>query len=217
MGRRMTSKDRREQILQGAMRLFAEKGFRGTTTREIAQKLRISEALMFKHFPSKEALYRAIIQQRMNGAKDMLFPKEALKAKDDRQVFSAMASYLIRRNTEDPTFLRLVLYSALEEYDLSKIFFKNNATKNTKILANYIQQRIHEKAFKRVHPLLAARAFIGMVLHYIQSQEIYGMGNLFNFPQKKVVETFVDSFLNGIQNQQEKNESKRRKSTQSKE
>lgn len=217
MGRRMTSKDRREQILQGAMRLFAEKGFRGTTTREIAQKLRISEALMFKHFPSKEALYRAIIQQRMNGAKDMLFPKEALKAKDDRQVFSAMASYLIRRNTEDPTFLRLVLYSALEEYDLSKIFFKNNATKNTKILANYIQQRIHEKAFKRVHPLLAARAFIGMVLHYIQSQEIYGMGNLFNFPQKKVVETFVDSFLNGIQNQQERNESKRRKSTQSKE
>ena len=217
MGRRMTSKDRREQILQGAMRLFAEKGFRGTTTREIAQKLRISEALMFKHFPSKEALYRAIIQQRMNGAKDMLFPKEALKAKDDRQVFSAMASYLIRRNTEDPTFLRLVLYSALEEYDLSKIFFKNNATKNTKILANYIQQRIHEKAFKRVHPLLAARAFIGMVLHYIQSQEIYGMGNLFNFPQKKVVETFVDSFLNGIQNQQERNESKGRKSTQSKE
>ncbi len=217
MGRRMTSKDRREQILQGAMRLFAEKGFRGTTTREIAQKLRISEALMFKHFPSKEALYRAIIQQRMNGAKDMLFPKEALKAKDDRQVFSAMASYLIRRNTEDPTFLRLVLYSALEEYDLSKIFFKNNATKNTKILANYIQQRIHEKAFKRVHPLLAARAFIGMVLHYIQSQEIYGMGNLFNFPQKMVVETFVDSFLNGIQNQQERNESKRRKSTQSKE
>jgi AcrR family transcriptional regulator len=217
MGRRMTSKDRREQILQGAMRLFAEKGFRGTTTREIAQKLRISEALMFKHFPSKEALYRAIIQQRMNGAKDMLFPKEALKAKDDRQVFSAMASYLIRRNTEDPTFLRLVLYSALEEYDLSKIFFKNNATKNTKILANYIQQRIHEKAFKKVHPLLAARAFIGMVLHYIQSQEIYGMGNLFNFPQKKVVETFVDSFLNGIQNQQERNESKGRKSTQSKE
>ncbi len=217
MGRRMTSKDRREQILQGAMRLFAEKGFRGTTTREIAQKLRISEALMFKHFPSKEALYRAIIQQRMNGAKDMLFPKEALKAKDDRQVFSAMASYLIRRNTEDPTFLRLVLYSALEEYDLSKIFFKNNATKNTKILANYIQQRIHEKAFKRVHPLLAARAFIGMVLHYIQSQEIYGMGNFFNFPQKMVVETFVDSFLNGIQNQQERNESKRRKSTQSKE
>jgi AcrR family transcriptional regulator len=217
MGRRMTSKDRREQILQGAMSLFAEKGFRGTTTREIAQKLRISEALMFKHFPSKQALYRAIIQQRMNGAKDMLFPKEALQAKDDRQVFSAMASYLIRRNTEDPTFMRLVLYSALEEYELSKIFFKNNATKNTKILANYIQQRIHEKAFKRVDPLLAARAFIGMVLHYIQSQEIYGMHHLFNFSQKKVVETFVDTFLTGIHNQQESNESKGRKSTESKE
>ncbi len=152
MGRRMTSKDRREQILQGAMRLFAEKGFRGTTTREIAQKLRISEALMFKHFPSKEALYRAIIQQRMNGAKDMLFPKEALKAKDDRQVFSAMASYLIRRNTEDPTFLRLVLYSALEEYDLSKIFFKNNAIKNTKILPTIFSSGFTKRPLKESIP-----------------------------------------------------------------
>ncbi|MDH4264453.1 MAG: TetR/AcrR family transcriptional regulator [Deltaproteobacteria bacterium] len=206
MKRRMSAVSRREQILHGAMDLFALRGFRGTTTREIAQHLGISEALMFKYFPSKEALYRSIIRKRMYGSEDMLFPKEAIQAKDDRQVFRAIASYLIRRNTEDPTFMRLVLYSALEGHGLSKIFFENNAMENTRVLAGYIRQRIQEKAFKKVPALLAARAFIGMVLHYIQSQEIFGMKNLFQFSHKKVVDTFVDAFLTGLNSMQEKNE-----------
>jgi len=45
MKRRMPADGRREYILQGAMEIFAQKGFRGTTTREIAQRLGIREAL----------------------------------------------------------------------------------------------------------------------------------------------------------------------------
>jgi AcrR family transcriptional regulator len=210
MGQRMSGIGRQQQILEGATRLFAQKGFRGTTTREIAQQLGISEALMFKYFPTKEQLFRAIIQQRVNGSEEMLFPKEAMRAKDDRQVFRSIASYLIRKNTEDPTFMRLVLFSALENHDLSRIFIENNALQNTRVLAEYIRQRIKEKAFKKVSPFLAARAFIGMILHYIQSLEIYDMKKFFGFSQKKVVDTFVDAFLDGL-NCQERNESKRRK------
>jgi len=198
MKKRMSADGRKEQILRGAMRLFAQKGFRGTTTREIAQRLGISEALMFKYFPSKEALYRAIIQKRVNGSEEMLFPKEAIQAKDDRQVFQAIASYLIRRNTEDPTFMRLLLFSALEGHDLSRIFFENNAQEKTQLLAQYIRQRIKEKAFKKVPPMLAARAFIGMIIHYVLAQEIYGMKKYLRFSQKKVVNTFVDTFLRGV-------------------
>lgn len=207
MKRRMSAGGRREQILNGAMRLFAQKGFRGTTTREIARRLGISEALMFKYFPSKEALYRAIIQKRTDGSEEMFFPKEAIQAKDDRQVFRSIASYLIRKNTEDPTFMRLVLYSALERHDLSKIFFENHATERTQLLSEYIRQRIKEKAFKKVPPMLAARAFIGMVIHYVQGQEIYGMKNSSHFSQKKVVDTLVDAFLNGLKGSPSGNES----------
>ena len=207
----MSGAGRQEQILEGATRLFAQKGFRGTTTREIAQRLGISEALMFKYFPTKEELFRAIIQKRVNGSQEMLFPQEAIRAKDDRQVFRSIASYLIQKNTEDPTFMRLVLFSALENHDLSRIFFENNALQNTRVLAEYIRQRTKEKAFKKVSPFLAARAFIGMILHYIQSLEIYDMKQFFRFSQKKVVDTFVDAFLNGLNNRREKNESKRRK------
>jgi AcrR family transcriptional regulator len=180
------------------MQLFAEKGFRGTTTREIARQLGISEALMFKYFPSKEALYRAIIQKRTDGSEEMLFPREAVEAKDDRQVFRSIASYLISKNTEDPTFMRLIQYSALEGHELSRIFFETHALERTKDLSKYIRQRIKEKAFRKVPPLLVARAFIGMIIQYVQSQELYGFKNHLHFSQKKVVDTFVETFLNGL-------------------
>jgi len=211
MGNRMTAEDRRGQILRGAMDLFAEKGFRGATTREIARHLGISEALMFKYFPSKEALYRAIIQKRTDGSEEMFFPKEAVQAKDDRQVFRSIASNLIARNTGDPTFMRLILYSALEGHELSRIFFETHVMGRTRLLADYIRQRIKEKAFKPVPPLLAARAFMGMIIHYVQFREIYGMKNFLKFSQKKAVQTFVDTFLNGLTGESKKNGNGKRK------
>jgi hypothetical protein len=81
----------------------------------------------------------------------------------------------------------------------------------TKLLSKYIRQRIKERAFKKVPPLLAARAFMGMILHYVQSQEIYELKKFFHFSQKKVVDTFVDTFLNGLTGDPKKNGNSRRK------
>ncbi len=92
---------------------------------------------MFKYFPSKEALYRAIIQKRTDGSEEMFFPKEAIQAKDDRQVFRSIASYLISKNTDDPTFMRLIQYSALEGHELSRIFFESHAMEKTRLLPIY--------------------------------------------------------------------------------
>jgi AcrR family transcriptional regulator len=150
----------------------------------------------------------------MDGSEEMFFPKEAIQAKDDRQVFRSIASYLIQKNTEDPTFMRLVLYSALERHDLSKIFFENHAVERTKLLSEYIRQRIKEKAFKKVPPMLAARAFMGMVMHYVQAEEIYGMKNTSHFSQKRVVDTLVDAFLNGLKGSPSGNESGEGKSSE---
>jgi AcrR family transcriptional regulator len=208
----MTAGGRREQILRGSMKLFAKKGFRGTTTREIARHLGISEALMFKYFPSKKALYRAIIQKKTDGSEEMFFPEEAIQAKDDRQVFRSIASYLISKNTEDPVFMRLIQYSALEGHDLARIFIENHAMERTRLLSGYIRQRIKEGAFRKVPPLLAARAFMGMAIHYVQSQEIYGMKNFLRFSQKRVVDTFVETFLNGLTGNAKKNGTQKRKS-----
>jgi AcrR family transcriptional regulator len=60
---RMTSDLRRELILSAAKRCFARHGFAGTTTKSVAAAASISEALLFKHFPTKSALYAEILAE----------------------------------------------------------------------------------------------------------------------------------------------------------
>ena len=60
---RLDSDERRKAIVEAAVPLFARKGFAGTTTRELAEAAGISEALLFRHFPSKQSLYQEILQR----------------------------------------------------------------------------------------------------------------------------------------------------------
>lgn len=57
---KLSSEERRAAIIKAVRRVFADKGFDGTTTRELADAAGVSEALLFKHFPNKEALFSAM-------------------------------------------------------------------------------------------------------------------------------------------------------------
>src|ERR1700739_4639939 len=69
---RMTSDLRRQLILGAAKRCFARNGFAGTTTKSVAAAAAISEALLFKHFPSKAALYAEILAEECEADPDLL-------------------------------------------------------------------------------------------------------------------------------------------------
>lgn len=58
---RLSAEARKEAIVEAVRDVFAEKGFDGTTTRELAKAAGVSEALLYKHFPSKESLYAAML------------------------------------------------------------------------------------------------------------------------------------------------------------
>jgi AcrR family transcriptional regulator len=58
---RLSAEARKEAIVEAVQDVFAEKGFDGTTTRELAKAAGVSEALLYKHFPSKESLYAAML------------------------------------------------------------------------------------------------------------------------------------------------------------
>lgn len=57
---KLSAEERRAAIVRAVRRVFAEKGFHATTTRELADAAGVSEALLFKHFPTKEALFTAM-------------------------------------------------------------------------------------------------------------------------------------------------------------
>jgi TetR/AcrR family transcriptional regulator len=58
---RMSATDRKQQLLETALDLFSRKGFEGTTTKELACAAGVAEAVIFRHFASKQALYTAAL------------------------------------------------------------------------------------------------------------------------------------------------------------
>lgn len=196
---RFSAADRREQILSVATRLFARQGFQGTTTRQISQHANVNEALIFRHFPSKDELYWAVIQRQI----ESVSPRERLQeeldpAADDRQVFTHLAADILKRRAEDQTLSRMLLFSALENHKLSHRFFLTYVSGYYELLANFIRRRIAEGRFRNVDPLLAARGFLGMVIYHSWVQELFGGKRYQKFHVQQVSETLAGIWLQGM-------------------
>jgi AcrR family transcriptional regulator len=62
---RMTSADRREQLIVTARGLFAEKGYEGTSVEEIAARAEVSKPVVYEHFGGKEGLYAVVVDREV--------------------------------------------------------------------------------------------------------------------------------------------------------
>ena len=197
---RFSSADRREQILDVASGLFAQQGFQGTTTKLIAEKSGVTEALIFRHFPSKEELYWAVIQRKIDCAAPIEHLLENLEAGgDDLDVLSRVAFEVLERRAKDQTLSRLLLFSALEKHELSERFFRNYIVNYFEVLARFVRQGIAAGRFRKVDPLLAARGFLGMVVYHSWIQELYGGKRVQDFDLREVSRTLAGIWLRGVQ------------------
>ena len=192
------SKDRRQDILNAAMELFARKGFRGTTTRDLAAHAGINEAIIFRHFKTKDELYSAILESKACEKDGAGFEELQRLAdnKNDAEFFQACGRHFLERHESDSTFMRLLLFSALEGHELSHMFVATMAERSP--IAQYIKRRIEEGAFREVDPALAARALVGMFVSYFQWQQIFDQKKNKTYDRDEVVRTFVSIYLSGI-------------------
>ncbi|HWR37092.1 MAG TPA: TetR/AcrR family transcriptional regulator [Clostridia bacterium] len=196
---RFSSEDRRHQILEVATEIFARQGFEGTTTREIAQGANVNEAIIFRHFPSKEELYWAVIDLKCRTGRSKAQLCEALAEGDDlRSTFVGISERILRRRAEDQTLTRLLLFSALENHSLSHRFFQTYVAEYYEALAEYIRSQIDRGALREMDPLLAARAFLGMVFYHSLIQNLFGGSKVRQYDAREVSETLVSIWLQGM-------------------
>src|SRR5262245_57476092 len=142
--RRLPADERRAQILREAAHLFGSRGFNGTTTRDVAARVGLTEAALYRYFPSKEAMYAAILDERI-APPDLLAPLEPLAAAgDDRAVLTELAMTLLRAIDADPWMLRLLLYSALEGHQMARPFHEGRIRRLRDFVADYLTRRVRE-------------------------------------------------------------------------
>lgn len=204
-GGRMKGDARREQILQTAINLFAQKGFSGTTTKEIARAARVSEAMVFRHFAKKGDIYDAILS---NSAchEGMRFPWEenaalldAITSKDDYAVFYQFAIMALNKQQADVGFMRLLFYSALEEHELAERFFGEFVARIYGFVGGYIEERQRDGAFREINPRIVVRAFLGMVIHHSLNNILWDKNrNLLDITNEEAAKNFAEILLRGV-------------------
>jgi AcrR family transcriptional regulator len=132
---KLSSEERRAAIVQAVRRVFAEQGFHGTTTRELADAAGVSEALLFKHFPNKEALYGAMMLSCCNEQEHGRFAR--LKALEpSASTLVLMVHFLLARivggcgspDDEQAIHSRLMLRSLAEDGEFARLFLRRLAS-----------------------------------------------------------------------------------------
>ena len=185
-----------EAILESAARLFAHKGFRGSTTRDIAVGAGVTEITLYRHFRSKEEIFFEIIRNmsllsiaveldNFDGSEDIETTLEQLGAK--------FIGIFKRRSNE----FRILISETITRPELAKMFFEEIPTRGIGMIAGIMRREIEAGRFAKKDPRLYARAFIGMFLAYNLMQELFLGKERDPQDDADVAKFFTRIFLNG--------------------
>ena len=203
---RMPADARREQILQTAVTLFSQRGFKGTTTKEIARAAGVSEAIIFRHFATKHELYGAILHSKSCHDGLHQFPwesndvlQEAIRQKDDFGVFYNLALQAMNNHQKDVGFMRLLFYSALEEHELADRFFGEFVSQIYGFIGEYVRERQHDGVMRDIKPPVVVRAFLGMLIHHSLNNILWDKKrSLLDISNEEAAHNFAEIVLRGI-------------------
>jgi TetR/AcrR family transcriptional regulator len=198
---RVSAPHRKRQILDVATRLFARQGFSGTTTREIAEKAGVTEALVFRHFPSKEDLYWDVLETKILEAAPVERIGETLDSSHGLDVFERVACEILELRVKDDTLSRLMLFSGLENHQLAQRFFGMYVANYYDRLAHHIEGLMNKGRLRRTDALLAARAFLGMVVYHSWIQDVFGGKHFRDYPIQEASRQLTEIWLEGMRPQ----------------
>ena len=163
---RLSAAERRAQLIDVAIPLFGEHGFAGTTTKAIARAANVSEAIIFRHFQSKEELYAAAFDRwRGKNADQFVGMLQGYADRgDDLGLLKTLYTAMLQGYEQDRSLHRMVLYAGLERGTSGHGRITDNMQHMPvyDFLERYIRQRQEEGAFRSGDPYLIVTAVLGL-------------------------------------------------------
>jgi len=192
MPRTYKSVDKAQQILTGALPEFLKYGYARTSMDRIASSAGVSKQTLYSHFSDKEGLFRALIEH-MGARKFQLVWSKPLRGEPEEVLRGLAERILSEVNEKDHlAFARLIVAESRERPDLGELFLKNVAKPAMKILIEYFQAH-PELKFK--DPEAIARIFVGSLIHFIMTQEIFGGKKFMPMESDRIVDSLIELVL----------------------
>jgi AcrR family transcriptional regulator len=156
---RMSGKERREQLLDIGRRLFAERGFEGTSIEEIAAQAGVSKPVVYEHFGGKEGLYAVVVDREVGRLLTMA--TSLLDGDHSRDKFEAAAVTLFRYIDDNADGFRILVRDSNPGSSTGTYgtLLSDIAGQVEYILAEFLDSRGHDR---KLAPLYA-QMLVGMV------------------------------------------------------
>jgi len=200
-GPRLSSENRRRQLLEHAVALFSQRGFSGTRTKDIAAACGVSEGILFRHFATKEDLYQAILANYKSsaGADEWLAEMKRLAAaRDDFGFVKCLVQYIFKWFRDDPAFHRLMLYARLDGHLLADLVHEQMGLPTMGVLRNYVAQRQREGAFRPGNPMAMALFMASSAWQQATYKYVFQV-DMLTTPDDQRVEQLSGMILAGLQ------------------
>lgn len=197
MAKRLQASERRASILAVAKVLFADKGYHGVSVDEIATRLAVSPAVLYRHFPSKQDLYEAVLSEIACTREN--YVDVVVRGPDDfGGMLARMTLMYVESVARDPDYLRMELHAALEGSQAARQFFENR----WRPFADYIEFGLNELRKEggaiKIDGRIAALMFQGMVREALYAKIVYQADRYREYPLVDLVKYLVAMFLRAV-------------------
>jgi TetR/AcrR family transcriptional regulator len=200
---RLPASDRRLQLVETALDFFSRKGFSGTTTKEIAAAAGVTEAIIFRHFPTKQDLYNAVLDQHHDSgrlAECIAQWKSCMDRNDDEGLIRAIIERVIEGYRRDLRGHRVLLFAALEGHETALEYNRQFSLPIFELLCQYVARRQSEGALRGGDQGAMIGAAYGMAAQYATMTQMFGFPT--NVTDRQIADSFVAIVMHGIQEDQ---------------
>lgn len=194
--------DKRQQIIDGALQVFAQKGFEKATNKDIAIAANIgSPGLIYHYFADKADLFKQVLEQRMPLLQLLSHSDEDMMGKPPREVLMVFGRTFLRiiENPDSAAMMKLLLGEAVRQPMVGEMLNSIGPSRSIGFLTRYIEKQIANGAFKPLNPNAAARCFMGSLVAYALTREVFHQLDAQQISPDMMVATAVEVFLQGMQ------------------
>ena len=196
----MTGEQRKAQIIDSAIALFGRHGFKGTTTRALAEAAGVSEATIFKHFPTKDDLYASAFERRTFVGTAQLVTEldRYVDQRDDEGMLQRMIRAILAGYEQDRDLHRMLLYAWLEQgaTENNRMWGQIRRSPLFDFLDRWVRQRQSEGVFCAGATGLLSASLVALPVNHAISAKLYGIES--EFPDEQVVDTYARLLLDGL-------------------
>jgi AcrR family transcriptional regulator len=196
-----SSEERRQQIVDAALCVFARKGFIGATNKDIALEAGVTPGLIYHYFADKRALFEAVLTEHTPlGDVGALLADEGVRGLEPRELVLSLVTGMVTRMeaVRDVGAFQCVIGEAMRRPEM-RALFNAKAARVAELLAGYLRSQMERGRLRPMDPMLVAQLLISSVIACVMRRKVTQDPVLSGYSVEQIATTLTDMVCGGLE------------------